>query len=133
MKRALPTADTVKMAIDTVLAEAAARGRRPTVTAIERLLGIPHATFHRHYADLIDTHFRPRIPAPAQPAETRTSPADDAREETNLSRLRRENAELRRTLAVYEEAIRQLALENDALRGRGVVVALPTRTTPTPP
>ncbi|MEU7306078.1 hypothetical protein [Streptomyces sp. NPDC007206] len=131
MKRALPTADTVKTAIDTVLAEAAARGRRPTVTAIERLLGIPHATFHRHYADLIDTHFRPRIP---KLATTRAAPAVDARAETNLSRLRRENTDLRRTLALYEEAIRQLAVENAALRGNGVVVPLPTRTTaPAPP
>ncbi|MEU2288983.1 hypothetical protein ABZ614_45110 [Streptomyces sp. NPDC013178] len=62
MKRALPDADTVKAAIDMVLEEAATRGRRPTVIAIERRLGIPHATFHRHHADLIDTHFRPRIP-----------------------------------------------------------------------
>ncbi|AZP22806.1 hypothetical protein EJC51_46280 [Streptomyces aquilus] len=59
MKRALPDAGTVKAAIDTVFDEASASGGRPTVTAIERRLGIPHATFHRHYADLIDTHFRP--------------------------------------------------------------------------
>ncbi|MGW2891840.1 hypothetical protein ACWDDN_42360 [Streptomyces griseoruber] len=132
MKRALPDTDTVKAAIDTVLAEAATRGRRPTMTAIERLLGIPHATFHRHYADLIDTHFRPRVPKPAQPAASTPSPAADARAEANLSRLRQENTDLRRTLALYEEAIRQLTLENNALRG-GAVIPLPTRTTPTPP
>ncbi|MFD5742595.1 hypothetical protein ACFWHH_23195 [Streptomyces massasporeus] len=126
MKRALPDADTVKTAIDTVLAEAVTRGRRPTVTAIERHLGIPHAAFHRHYADLIDTYFRPRIPAPAQPATTEPS-GSDARAQANLSRLRKENGDLRRTLALYEEAIRQLALENDALRGGAAVVALPRR------
>ncbi|WP_433917313.1 hypothetical protein OIE50_51205 [Streptomyces canus] len=97
------------------------------------LLGIPHATFHRHYADLIDRHFRPRIPEPAQPATTTSSSAADARAEANLSRLRRENTDLRRTLALYEEAIRQLALENDALRGGGAVVPLPTRSMPVPP
>ncbi|MDH6630596.1 hypothetical protein M2271_008457 [Streptomyces sp. LBL] len=129
MKRALPDTDTVKAAIDTVLAEAAARGRRPTVTAVERFLDIPHATFHRHYADLIDTHFRPRIPQSA----TTPSPAPNARAEANLSRLRRENTDLRRTLALYEEAIRQLALENNALRGGGTVVPLPTRAMPSPP
>ncbi|MGW5657818.1 hypothetical protein [Streptomyces humi] len=132
MKRALPDTDAVKAAIDSVLAEAATRGRRPTVTAIERLLGIPHATFHRHYADLIDTHFRPRIPKSAQTATATSSSTADTRAESNLSRLRRENTELRRTLAVYEEAIRQLALENDALRGGGTVVPLPTRSTPAP-
>lgn len=47
MKRALPDADAVKAAIDTVLEEAAISGRRPTVTAVERRLGIPHATFQR--------------------------------------------------------------------------------------
>lgn len=133
MKRALPDTGIVKAAIDAVLAEAAARGRRPTVTAIERLLGIPHATFHRHYADLIDRHFRPRIPEPAQPATTTSSSTADARAEANLSRLRRENTDLRRTLALYEEAIRQLALENDALRGGGAVVPLPARSMPAQP
>ncbi|MFF6783126.1 hypothetical protein [Streptomyces sp. NPDC012510] len=36
------------------------------MTAIERLPGIPHATFHRHRADLIDTRFRPCIPDACQ-------------------------------------------------------------------
>ncbi|MFB7211752.1 hypothetical protein [Streptomyces sp. NPDC056255] len=72
VKRPLPDTDAVKAAIDTVLEQAAARGRRPTVTAVERHLGIPHATFHRHYRDLIDQRFRPRLPAP--PAPTRRSP-----------------------------------------------------------
>ncbi|MEU2269826.1 hypothetical protein ABZ568_26190 [Streptomyces olindensis] len=127
MKRALPDADTVRAAIDTVLAEAAARGRRPTATAIERLLGVPHATFHRHYAELIDTHFRPHVPEPAHPATTMSSSAADARAEANLSRLRRESTDLRRTLALYEEAIRQLTLENDALRQGATVLPLRSR------
>ncbi|MGX1914135.1 hypothetical protein ACWIID_35660 [Streptomyces phaeochromogenes] len=133
MKRALPGTDTVKAAIDTVLAEAAARGRRPTVTAIERLLDIPHATFHRHYADLIDVHFRPRIPALPRPATPTEPSGSDVRTEANLSRLRKENTDLRRTLALYEEAIRQLALENDALRSGGTVLVLPNRSRPAPP
>lgn len=132
MKRVLPDNDTVKVAIDTVLEEAFANGRRPTVTAIERLLGIPHATFHRHYAGLLDTHFRPRIPA-AQ-AETRTDrPQTDERREANLRRLRWENSDLRRILALYEEAIRQLSLENDALRSGATVVPLPARSRTAPP
>ncbi|MGW0655378.1 hypothetical protein ACWD4T_42550 [Streptomyces umbrinus] len=102
MKRALPDANTVKAAIDRVLDQAAASGRRPTVTAVEQSLGIPHATFHRHYSDLIDTHFRPRVPAPAPP----TVPGEKAgeRSEANLKRLRQENTDLRRTLALYEES-----------------------------
>ncbi|MET9588983.1 hypothetical protein ABZY10_39075 [Streptomyces sp. NPDC006539] len=113
MKRLLPDTETVKAAIGTVLEQALAAGRRPTVTAVERHLGIPHATFHRHYRDLAEEHFLPRVPAPAHPAPAETI---SGRTEENLSRLRRENADLRRTLALYEEAIRQLTLENDALR-----------------
>jgi hypothetical protein len=125
MKRDLPDADTVKAAIDAVLADAAAAGRRPTVTAIERRLGIPHATFHPHYADLIDTHFRPRIPT-ATTAQARSSEPDERRE-ANLARLRQENTELRRTLTLYEEAIRQLAIENEALRTGATVIPLQAR------
>ncbi|MFD8393734.1 hypothetical protein ACFV2N_32165 [Streptomyces sp. NPDC059680] len=132
MKRALPDADTVKAAIDTILQEASASGRRRTVTAIEPHLGIPHATFHRHYADLLDTYFRPRIPTPTQD-ETRTDrPETDERKEENLRRLRKENTDLRRTLALYEEAIRQLTLENDAMRQGATVVALPARSRTSP-
>jgi hypothetical protein len=132
VKRALPDADTVKTAIDTVLEEAFTSGRRPTVTAIERRLGIPHATFHRHYADLIDTHFRPRIPAARAATHTDRPKADETKEE-NLRRLRKENTDLRLTLALYEEAIRQLTLENHALRGGATVVPLPTRSRTSPP
>ncbi|MDX3639438.1 hypothetical protein [Streptomyces sp. MB09-02B] len=119
--------DTVKAAIDTVLEEAATRGHRPTLTAIERHLGIPHATFHRHYADLIDTHFRPHIPATAPPMVQAESSGADERREANLARLRKENTELRRTLTLYEEAIRKLALENEALRTGATVIPLQAR------
>ncbi|MEU2718281.1 hypothetical protein [Streptomyces sp. NPDC007205] len=132
MKRVLPDADTVKATIDTVLQEASASGQRPTVTVIERHLGIPHATFHRHYAGLIDTHFRPRIPAARAEADTGRPRADEGKE-TPLHRLRKENTDLRRTLALYEEAIRQLTLENHALRQGATVVPLPTRSQTLPP
>ncbi|GAA4555975.1 hypothetical protein ACFYN9_38610 [Streptomyces collinus] len=124
MKRALPDADTVKAAIDTVLEEAATRGHRPTVTAIERRLGIPHATFHRHYADLIDTYFRPHVPATTPTTAQAQSSEPDERREANLARLRKEKTELRRTLTLYEEAIRQLAIENEALRTGATVIPL---------
>ncbi|MET7987721.1 exodeoxyribonuclease VII small subunit [Streptomyces sp. NPDC005281] len=129
MKRALPDADTVKAAIDSVLEHAAATGRRPTITTVERRLCIPHATFYRHYSDLIDEHFRPRIPAPAQPAAGEEA---SRRTEANLRRLRQENTDLRRSLELYEEAIRQLALENDALRQGAAVLPLPSRARQTP-
>ncbi|MEU3620484.1 hypothetical protein ABZ725_50775 [Streptomyces sp. NPDC006872] len=127
MKRALPDTDAVKAAIDHILDQAAATGRRPTV---ERHLGIPHATFHRHYNDLIDTHFRPRVPTPAPPAAPNEKTSE--RREANLHRLRQENTDLRRTLALYEEAIRQFTLESTALRQGATVLALPARARPDP-
>ncbi|MEV0195237.1 hypothetical protein [Nonomuraea sp. NPDC050691] len=116
----LPDADTVRAAMDTVLATAAERGRRPTVTAVERHLGIAHATFHRHYNDLITGYFHPRLPA-ADTATTAATPATpatgpDERDRAAVQRLRRENADLRRTVETYAEMIRQLAVENEALR-----------------
>ncbi|WP_420036102.1 hypothetical protein ACN2WE_31225 [Streptomyces sp. cg28] len=122
MKRPLPDTDTVKTAIDIVLKEAAARGRHPTVTAVERHLGIPHATFHRHYRDVIDQHFRPHLHARAQPHGNTIGTTNTST--NNLLRLRQENRDLRRTLALYEEAIRQLTLENEALRQGTTVVPL---------
>jgi len=127
VKRALPDAETVKAAIDMVLEDAATRGRRPTVTAIERRLGIPHATFHRHYADLIDTHFRPHIPRTTPTSAQAQSSEPDEQREANLARLRKENTELRRTLTLYEEAIRQLAIENETLRTGAAVIPLQAR------
>ncbi|KOG33085.1 hypothetical protein [Streptomyces resistomycificus] len=103
------------------------------MTAIEQLLDIPHTTFHRHYVDLIDVHFRSRIPALARPATPTEPSGSDVRTEANLRRLRKENTDLRRILALYEEAIRQLALENDALRSGGTVLPLPHRSRPAPP
>lgn len=124
MKRPLPTAETVRTAMDTVLAEATAHGRCPTISAVERHLGIAHATFYRHYQDLITDYFQPR----ARTASEHSSPATGAPEnaEATVQRLRRENTDLRRTIDLYTDTIRQLALDNDALRRGGTVTPLPT-------
>jgi hypothetical protein len=53
MRRDLPADDQVTMVMERVLAQAAENGRRDTVTAEERALGIPHATFDRNYRHLI--------------------------------------------------------------------------------
>ncbi|MEV5906335.1 cell division protein ZapB [Streptomyces sp. NPDC052127] len=124
---ALPDADTVRAAMDTVLAAAVARGRRPTLTAVERHLGLAHATFYRHYSDLITGYFQPRIPRPTAAADGGPAGADETAART-VRRLRQENTELRRTVEVYAEMIRQLAAENDALRQPSAVVrSLPAR------
>jgi hypothetical protein len=58
MRRPLPADDQVNAVMTPVLAQAAETGRKPTVTAVERDLGIPHATFDRNYRDLIDGRHR---------------------------------------------------------------------------
>jgi hypothetical protein len=45
MRRELPADAQVTVVMERVLAQAPAKGRRATVTAVERALGIPHATF----------------------------------------------------------------------------------------
>ncbi|MEU3466064.1 hypothetical protein ABZ721_39780 [Streptomyces sp. NPDC006733] len=123
MKPPIPDADTVRTAMDVVLAEAAAAGRRATVTAVERRLGITHATFYRHHQDLITSYFQPLATPARQPEEP--PPAAGQRAQGNLRRLRQENADLRQTLHLYEEAIRSLTLENNALRTQARVIPLP--------
>jgi hypothetical protein len=44
--------------MDSVLDQSAATGRCPTVAAVERHLGILHATFARHYQDLVAAYFQ---------------------------------------------------------------------------
>lgn len=122
MKPPTPHADTVRAAMDAVLAEAAATGRRATVTAVERRLGITHATFYRHHQDLITSYFQPRATPDRNQGEP--SPAAGTRAQDNLRRLRQENTDLRQTLHLYEEAIRRLTLENDALRTQARVIPL---------
>jgi AcrR family transcriptional regulator len=113
MRRPLPTSDEVRHAMDSVLREAASVGRRATVAAVERQLGITHPTFYRHYSDLINEYFQPRAtrsPLPVEPTSR------NVEHDTTERRLRREIADLRKTVSLYGEAIRQLALENHALR-----------------
>jgi hypothetical protein len=65
--------------MERVLAQAAQNGRRATVTAVEKALGIPHATFDRNYRHLIED-FRQRAQRQAtarlaRPVSTRNDPA----------------------------------------------------------
>ena len=73
MRRDLPADDQVTVVMERVLAQAAQNGRRATVTAVERALGIPHATFDRNYRHLTED-FRQR----AQQQATAAGPAGPA-------------------------------------------------------
>lgn len=113
MTRALPTAADVQEAMAQVLAEAATTGRRATISAVERRLGLPHATFYRNFADLIQ-QFQQQIGPPNTAAAAANGDGPDASAET-ICRLRSENEDMRRTLRIYAEAIRQLTTRNEEL------------------
>lgn len=134
MTRQLPNHDDVRAAMDEVLVAARSAGRLPTITAVERTLGVPHATFYRNYRDLITEHFQPRA-AETHANATGTQPRPGQTPDTvALQRLRHENAELRRLVVIYEEAIRQLTLTNHELHEKlhhtAKITPLPTRETP---
>ncbi|AJE82004.1 MULTISPECIES: hypothetical protein [Streptomyces] len=111
----LPTDAQVKQAMDDVLAEAARTGRTATVTAVERRLGLRHATFYRHYQPLITDYFRPKAQVGSQPAATT---AADAENDRTMKRLRQENTELRKLTNIYAETIRQLTIDKTALEAQ---------------
>ena len=107
--RQLPTNDEVRLAMELVLQGSAETGRRPTITAVERRLGIAHPTFYRNYPELIDW-FKQRLQdqKAARHGEADTARRDSAAE---MARLRRENEDLRTLTKLYAEAIRQLTLD----------------------
>jgi hypothetical protein len=118
MRRHLPADDHVAAVMERVLTEAAAEsGRRATVTAVERALGIPHATFDRNYRHLIDD-FRQRAQQQAAAAR-QTGPVSMGNDpDVVMQRLRRENEDLRRLVKIYAEAIRQLTLDHLELEAK---------------
>lgn len=113
MTRHLPSHETVRQAMATVLAEAQQTRRHAPVTAVERNLGIAHSTFYRNYPELIEW-FKAQAAELRQARSARDTVPRTDQEET-LGRLRRENEDLRRTVKIYAEKIRQLSLENEGL------------------
>jgi hypothetical protein len=112
----LPTDDEVRQAMTLALAQARHAGRRPTVTAVERELGITHPTFYRNYPDLIAWFKQQPTPPDSETADSNPATAMTSDANTQTADLRRENHELRDRVALYAEAIRQLTLDNAALR-----------------
>lgn len=122
MRRQLPADDQVTVVMERVLTEAAKSGCRATVTAVERALSIPHATFDRNYRHLIDdfrqrAHQQAATARPAGPVSTGSDP------DVVMQRLRRDNEDLRRLVKIYAEAIRQLTLDQLELEAKLNTVA----------
>lgn len=131
--RLLPTNDDVRAAMDRVLDDTPT-GRTPTLTSVERALGIPHATFYRNYRGLINDYFWAQVANRRLGAHIGSQPTSvhaGAATEEQLRRLRCENDDLRRLVGIYGEAIRQLTLDNNTLQARldiaASVTALPPR------
>lgn len=104
--------------MERVLTQAAENGHRATVTAVERALGVPHATFDRNYRQLIGD-FRQRAHqqvSAARSAEPASAGSNDRGQV--IQRLRRENEDLRRLVRVYAESIRQLTLDRLELEAK---------------
>ena len=111
MRQPLPADDQVNAVMARVLAQAATHGRKATVSAVERALGIPHATFDRNYRHLID-NFRERAHDQAATAKRTRAASSGKDPDQAIQRLRRENQDLRRLVKIYAESIRQLTLDH---------------------
>jgi hypothetical protein len=111
--RTLPTDDEVRHTMHLVLREAADTGRRPTISAVERKLGITHPTFYRTFPDLIAWFKQQATSSTATPAPTPPSRTDPI---AQMANLRRDNEDLRRQVRIYAEALRQLTLDHAQLQ-----------------
>ncbi|MFE6155518.1 hypothetical protein [Streptomyces sp. NPDC057889] len=114
MNRPLPTDEQVREAMVAALAESEITGRRATVTAVERQLGVTHATFYRNFPDLIEW-FKGQL---ASRHDQAVADKDTTKREDDLARLRRENTDLRKQVKIYAEAIRQLTLDKSSLEDK---------------
>lgn len=130
MRRPLPPDEQVKAAMARVLAQAGENGRKATVTAVERALGIPHATFDRNYRHLIND-FRQRAHDQSSTAKRTRAVSSGKDPDQVIQRLRRENEDLRRLVKIYAESIRQLTLDYLELQAKlnatASITTLPSR------
>ena len=116
--RPTTTDDEVKTAMEIVLRTARETGRRPTITAVERLLDVRHATFYRNFPHLIDW-FKAQVGAQRQATQADEPEEDEEKPSQRvIADLRREVTQLRRTVATYAEALRQLTLDYEDVRGQ---------------
>jgi AcrR family transcriptional regulator len=111
----LPDQSLVRQAMAEVIAQARDEGKRPTVLALARRLGISNPTLWRHFPDiareLVDMA-RVAEPQAAEPA----GPSRYQRLREDHASLKRKNAQLRHDLELAKASIQRLALDNQQLR-----------------
>jgi hypothetical protein len=111
----LPTPEHARRACDRVLAQATTAGRRPSVLAVARELGLSNTSFRRHFPDIAQEISTARhTPAPG-PAHASGPSAHDQLVARN-AKLRRDNRQLREHLALAIANIQRLTLTNHRLR-----------------
>jgi transposase-like protein len=109
----LPADDDIHAARADMLAEASTAGRRPSVQALARRLGLTNATFWRHYPHIareIADQRRATPPAGTNPDNRVTQL------EKQVADLRRTNRDLLDHLHLSIANIQRLSLDNHQLR-----------------
>lgn len=111
MTSAIPSLDQARRTRDHVLAQAAAAGRRPSVLAVARRLGLSNSTFRRHFPDIAqEISDARRAPLP-DPTDAGGLSAFDKLVARN-AKLRRDNRQLREHLQLAIANIARLTLQN---------------------
>lgn len=106
----IPTPQQARHACDHVLAETTSAGRRPSVLAVARRLGLSNTTFRRHFPDIAREVSNARRTPPTD-TEDQGSPADEhARLTARNAKLRRDNRQLREHLNLAVANIQRLTL-----------------------
>jgi AcrR family transcriptional regulator len=105
----IPTPEQARRAQEKVLTEASDNGRRPSVLAVARQLGLSNTTFRRHFPDLADEiSAARRAPDDTTPDESGIS--EHARLVARNAKLRRGNHQLREHLDLAVANIQRLTL-----------------------
>jgi hypothetical protein len=113
----LPPEEHVRAAMAGMLADAAEGGPRPTVLALARNLGLPNATFWRHYHDIAIELRHAAQARQAVPAPDQNQRPGQARElATQNAALRRERDHLASQLEAALSHLRRLTIDNAELR-----------------
>ena len=113
----IPTAEQAQRIRDRVIAEAAHAGRRPSVLAAARELGLSNTTFRRRFPDIAQEIGEARS-TPATRGTTSTESGEQARLVARNAKLRRENQRLRTHLNLAVANIARLTLQGHELHRR---------------
>jgi transposase-like protein len=111
-----PTPEQARRACDEVIAQAGAIGRRPSVLAVARRLGLSNTTFRRHFPDIAREVSDARRTPPTDDTPGSPAASEHAKLVARNTKLRRDNRQLREHLDLAVANIQRLTLQAHALR-----------------